>query len=150
MKFFRGIGKMMKPFVNFPAWMGWKQISSTSKGLKDTAKTLLETPKPTYRETFQEATRRFHLSEADLQEKMKRFRQTALMYCAMAAGLFLYALYLFFTLHFIAAFLSLIVTVLALILAFRQHFWYFQMKRRKLGCTFKEWFQGTFFGGSKA
>lgn len=147
MKIFRGIGKAIKPFVNFPAWMGLKQISSTGKGIQETAKTLLETPKATHRETFAEAMQRFHLSEADLQKQMKNFRQAALMYCAIALGLFMYALYLFISGHLIAGLLSLIITALALTLAFRQHFWYFEIKQRKLGCTIREWFQGTFLGG---
>ena len=81
MKFFRGIGKLVKPFVNFPGWMGWGQISSASKNIKDTTKSLLETPKTTRSETFTEAVQRMHLSEADLQKQMKNFRQAALMYC---------------------------------------------------------------------
>jgi intracellular multiplication protein IcmV len=44
---------------------------------------------------------------------------------------------------------SLVVTLIALILAYRYHFWYFQMKQRKLGCTFSEWYKQGLFGEKK-
>jgi intracellular multiplication protein IcmV len=41
-----------------------------------------------------------------------------------------------------AAIVSFIILWIALVLAFRYHFWYFQIKNRKLGCTVYEWYRG--------
>lgn len=146
MKIVRGIGKLAKPFVNFPQWMGWGQISSAGKTIKETGQSLFEKPKANRQESFEQAVARMHLSEKDLQQRMQTFLRMTMIYGAFALALFAYVIYLVITAHFAAAFLSLILTVLALTLAFRQHFWYFQIKQRKLGCTVKEWFNSTFRG----
>lgn len=145
MKIARGFGKVIKPLVNFPAWMGWKQIKDGAVAIKAISKTLVPSSKASRRkETFEQAVARLRLSEADLQQRMKQFRMMALLYLAMGVGLFAYAIYLFINFSFMAGLLSSVLTALALALFFRQHFWYFQMKQRKLGCTVKEWFYGLF------
>ena len=148
MKIVRGTGKLIKPFVNFPSWMGWRQISTTGTGIKETAKELLKTPKAKRQETFEEAIQRLRLTEADLQQRMRTYKQLIAFYAVIAVGLFGYAIYLLINLHLAAALLSFVLTLFALSLAFRQHFWYYQIKHRKLGCTIKEWFKGT-LGGVK-
>ncbi len=49
----------------------------------------------------------------------------------IAALIFVYALYHFYAGTFKAAFVSLTVMMVALALAFRYHFWYFQIKSRQ-------------------
>lgn len=153
MKVFRstvkGIVKVTKPLVNFPAWMGLNQILSTAKGIKNTAKGLVETTsKPVHDETFKEAIKRLHLSEKDIQQRQKTFYRNALIYAGIGLLLLGYAIYLVIGSHFAASFLSLVLFVLALALAFKQHFYYFQMKQRKLGCTVQDWLS-AFFRGTK-
>jgi intracellular multiplication protein IcmV len=140
MKIFRGISKVTKPFVNFPAWMGLKQISSSGKNIKETATALLRQTKSTRQETFEEAVKRLGLNEQILKQRQQMFFRMAVAYSVMALALFSYAVYLLITDHFAAGFMSLVLTVVLLTLAFRQHFWYFEIKQRRLGCTVKEWF----------
>lgn len=147
-KIMRGIGKVVKPVVNFPAWMGWRQIAGTGRDIKDLGKALLTKSTAKQSETFAEAMQRLHLSEQDIQQRAKLFFRMSCFYCAVAVALFIYVVYLLYTAHFAAAFLSLLLTVLSLALAFRQNFWYFQIKQRRLGCTVKEWLRFT-FGGAK-
>ena len=144
MKIMRGIGKVTKPFVNFPAWMGVKQIKAAGANIKDTAKSLLDQPKSTRTETFEQAVARLGLDEQTLKQRQQTFLRMAMFYAAIALGLFGYAIYLLVGANFLAGIMSLVLSLLALTLAFRQHFWYFQIKQRKLGCTVKEWFYNTF------
>ena len=58
-----------------------------------------------------------------------------------ACLIFVYAGYQFFYGSIKAFIVSLVVMLIALVLAFRYHFWYFQIKQRKLGCTFNEWYR---------
>jgi len=141
MKIVRGLGKLVKPFVNVPSWMGWKDLKSTGTNIKDTAKALLETEKAQRTETFQQAVARFGLNPEQLAQKQKDYLNAALLYSGIGIALFLYAVYLFIFGHLAAGFLTLVLTVLAAVLAFRQHFFYYQIKRHKLGCTIKEWFR---------
>lgn len=144
MKIIRGIGKVIKPLVNFPAWMGWNQIKVSGNTIKEAAKLLADQPKSHRQENFQQAIARLRLSEADLAQRMTFFKRMAFFYLLVAIGLFGYAVYMVIGEYWAAALLSTVLTVLAAVLALRQHFWYYQMKKRKLGCTLKEWWQDTF------
>lgn len=146
MKIVRGFGKMVKPFVNFPQWMGLGQITTVGKDIKDTTVSLLKQPKAVRQETFEQAIARLRLSEKDLQQRMQYFLRMTMFYCGVAVLLFIYAIYLMFTGELAAFFLSFVLTLMALSFAFRQHFWYFQLKHRKLGCTVKDWLNGAFGG----
>lgn len=151
-KIFRGIGRTIKPFVNFPSWMGWKQIAQGGSTIKTAAKSLMDNTSPDQpirrKETFEQAVVRLRLSPEDLKQRMKQFRMMAFLYGAIGLGLFVYTIILFINFSIMAGLLSVTLSALAFALAFRQHFWYFQMKQRKLGCTVKEWFHGT-FGGAR-
>jgi intracellular multiplication protein IcmV len=57
--------------------------------------------------------------------------------------LFAYMTYEIYFGYFLGALLSLVVAFLALALAFRYHFWFFQIKQRRLGCSVSEWFNQT-------
>ena len=100
-------------------------------------------------ESFDEAATKLNLSDAALMTKQKAlFRLSIVM--LIAAGLILsYAGYQLFYGSFPAVIVSLIVTLIALTLAFRYHFWYYQIKNRKLGCTFDEWFKQGLLGEKK-
>ncbi len=75
MKPFKFMGKAFKPFVNFPQWMGWKQINASSRDLKDLAKAVFriklektEDGKPV-EETFEQAMARLNITEEQLVER---------------------------------------------------------------------------------
>ena len=53
-----------------------------------------------------------------------------------------FSLYLLFSGFLLSCLLAIAVSILSLSQAFRYHFWYFQIKHRKLGCTFEEWREG--------
>jgi intracellular multiplication protein IcmV len=67
----------------------------------------------------------------------------------IAGLLFLtYTLYMILHLH-LGMILGLLVTALMMLFAYREHFWYFQMKTRKLGNTFKDWLSFVLRRGHK-
>src|SRR5262249_2762345 len=133
-------------FVNFPLWMGWKQIISSSQALKDLAKAVFrvkaenaEENQPV-KETFEQAVVRLNLNAEELAQRQKQFLKLAMLYSGLGLGLLTYAIYLFITTHFfLASIVTVILSMLMFTYAYRQHFWYFQIKSRKLGRTFKDW-----------
>ncbi|QLH41376.1 MAG: hypothetical protein HWD59_00655 [Coxiellaceae bacterium] len=140
MKVLRGIGKGIKGFVNFPRWMGLSQLTRTGKDITDIGKKLVNSKTTSKRqESFAEAMQRLKLTEKDVDERGRHFLLMARLYAVIGLALLIYTLYLFWQAHLMAAFMSLILTTLGFTLAFRQHFYYFQIKQRKLGCTIKEW-----------
>ena len=62
------------------------------------------------------------------------------MMVVLAVLILMYSVYLFIEGGHKGGIVALVVMFIALVLAFRYHFWYFQIKQRKLGCTIQEWF----------
>lgn len=148
----RRAGKIVKPFVNVPHWMGLSQIISQGKWIGRLAKDLTSTSKQTSitSETFDEAVNRYHLSEEELQRRQQNFLLLSIIYLIFAITVLIYVIYLVFYGTFLGCLMGLSVFVLALAFAFREHFHYFQMKERRLGCTLKDWVAYILRGKSHA
>lgn len=96
--------------------------------------------------TFTDAVTRMHLAETDLAIKQKALLRLSLLMCAIGLAIIVYSAYHFIYGSYRAAIVSLVVSMIAWVLAFRYHFWYFQIKERKLGCSFMEWFKQGLLG----
>ncbi len=90
-------------------------------------------------ETFEEAMQRLDLTEEDLIERQKEFTRLCYFFLALAMVVVAYALYAAFTGTMMSSLISFCLALYALTQAFRFHFWLFQIKNRKLGCSIKEW-----------
>lgn len=129
---------------NVREWVSYDEISYNGKWILESLKLLFSKPKKLNQqelnETFSDAATRLQLSEEDIASRTKHFLMTSVLYFAIAVLLFAYEIYLIFV---GAPFLSLIMNLALIALmtsyAYRENFWYMQMKKRKLGCTFDEW-----------
>lgn len=136
-----------KTFFNPRAWLGYDVVKSQSLFLYDLIKQIFVKPTPPENvETFEESMQRQNLTEEDIQEAGKTYFSYAILFLILGMISFIFGFYLLILHHtFYGWILSLSVTGLFLVQAFRFHFWYFQIKFRKLGCTFAEWKQGKPF-----
>lgn len=131
-------------FFNVKAWIAYDEIAYNGKWILDTFKLLFSKPKKLTREelneTFADAAARMELSEEDIKYRTKQFLLMTILYAAIAFILFGYEIYLLIA---GAPFLSLIMNLALIALmgayAYRESFWYMQMQKRKLGCTYEEW-----------
>lgn len=144
-----GISWAYKPAVNVKAWMGWDIIKNSSRYVYSLGKSLFVPQKAEGSESFAEALVRLNLTEADLKIRQQEFMRLFLIYAAMGVAIVLYSLYLFYNLSFMGGLLTLVVASLAFGLAFRYHFWMFQMKQRKLGCSVREWWHSQIDDSNK-
>lgn len=133
---------------NFKAWLGLHTIVANGKIIKELAVSAVNpsskeesAPK---KETFEACLQRLKISEAALQKKIKVSGQAALMYLLFSLPVLVYTFYIFHTGLYLSGFVCLMIFFLLLSRAFREHFNRFQMRRRKLGCTFAEWAADTF------
>ncbi len=94
---------------------------------------------PTSTTSFDDACRQFGLSKAELVAKQKNLLRLSLCMLLLSCAFLAYSIYHMVNGTLLAFFPSLTLAVVSLALAFRYHFWYFQIKQRKLGCTFNEW-----------
>jgi len=97
-------------------------------------------------ETFEQAVARMGLSETDIEARKTLFMRQTLLYFGLGLAVVGYGLMLAFDKSVIGMFMCFGVSLVAFANAFRAHFWFFQTKHRKLGCTFKEWLNGSLGG----
>ncbi|HVV69295.1 MAG TPA: type IVB secretion system protein IcmV [Gammaproteobacteria bacterium] len=141
-KLFTGLGRAFFPFRNPKRMVGWDQLKdSFNSFVRDPAKEVWDRKQKrvVIKETFEEALVRLNLSEEMVVERRKTFLRTALFFVGVALVLFVYTMYLLFSGLFLATFIGCVLVVIALALAFRDHFWYTQMKHRRLGLSFSDW-----------
>lgn len=133
---------MIKNITNtLKSALGTEQLKSQTGGLKQIAHEIFSSPnkaeiKP---ETFQEALTRLNLTEADLERRKLQFFKLARIYIVLAIIIFIYMIYLLI----VKAFLPVLACLGLLLIVFSQYFrcsfWLYQIRERRLGCTFREW-----------
>ncbi|MHB1946837.1 MAG: type IVB secretion system protein IcmV [Gammaproteobacteria bacterium] len=134
-----------KTFFNPRAWLGYDYVKAQSLGLFGTIKLLFgakieEGPQD---ETFEQAKQRLNLTDEDIATTEMNYLLLTAFYASVGFVIVCAAFYLLITDASYAAFiLALALSTVLFGQAFRSHFWYFQIKSRKLGCTFDEWRKG--------
>jgi intracellular multiplication protein IcmV len=130
---------LIKRVFNPRKWMGYDEVKQSGHQVMDMARNLTTVRKPTRKETFEESVKRQNLTEKDLKARMKALFITSWVYLGFGIALFFYGLYALTYLSLFAVLVCFILSAIALALAYRDSFFYFQMKKRKLGCTVAEW-----------
>ena len=125
--------------VRVDKWVSLDYLSETADNFKVILLDSVIPKKGTYSETFEEAMQRLELTEADLRQREKEFTQLFYFFLGLSIAIILYALYLSFTSSMITTLIAFCLSIYTLAQSFRFHFWLFQLKNRKLGCTIKEW-----------
>lgn len=139
MQIIQGVKRILKPLVDFPTWMGYRMLIDNGKSVIEGVKDLFIPAKPQRTESFEEAINRLGLTNKNIDSQKKIFLALSLFWGLIAIGAFIYASSLFLNGGFKGGLFALALTFLAVILCFRYHFWYFQVKQRLLGASFKLW-----------
>lgn len=140
MRVIRGFfGFIGRHFLNVRRWTSYDFLKTSAVDVYSSGKTVFKGPTIEKPESFDEALKRLNLSENDVTHRYNNCRKTAIIFFVITIVLVLYTLYLLYHGVFMGAILSLAVTVLVGLHAFKYHFWMFQIKHRKLGCTLDEW-----------
>lgn len=135
-----------KTYFNPRAWLGYDYLKFQTLFLSSYIKAVFAKPIPAIEETFEEAMQRLNLTESDIQTTMQNFFIYSIVFLSLGIATLLFSFYLLISDSAILGWiLGMAITSLLLTQAFRYHFWYFQMKFRKLGCTYAEWWQGKPF-----
>jgi intracellular multiplication protein IcmV len=130
-----------RAFINVKSWLAFDDVKGYGKIVSSLAKDVFKRKQPEHNETFAEAIKRLNLTETDLVAKAKQFLLLAAIYVGAAILAFGYLIYLFYTGHLLPTILVIVLIMIFLSCALREHFWYMQIKQRKLGCNFKDWTQ---------
>lgn len=136
-----GFFKALFSGFNVKRWLdvdGLKRNGETVGGLyKDVFKNKKNDDE--FKGSFKDTMQHFGLSEDDIKKRMRQALYMVYGCLAISLVLFIYMLHLFMHGFVIAGMVCFMLDFLLWSYAFREHFNYFQMKKRKLGCSFKEW-----------
>ncbi|MCH9689369.1 MAG: type IVB secretion system protein IcmV [Gammaproteobacteria bacterium] len=100
-------------------------------------------------ESFKAAQGRLNLTDGQILEQQRALFRMSILMLLIAVGLFWYGIYQVFYGSMIGLLLTCSVILITLTLAARYHFWYFQIKVKKLGCSWKTWLHEGLLGGRK-
>lgn len=138
MKATRRIGRVIKPFVNFPRWMGLSMLLANGKAIVNMLKEM-KIYRPAIRsESFEQAKQRLRLTDEDIKSRIRNCLILSVIYYLSTLAFLLYTLYMIFH-GCIGMIVGLLITILMAVFAYREHFWYFQLKTRSLGNSFHDW-----------
>lgn len=123
------------------SWLGVDQIKATTKNIASLGRNVVTPEQADYVETFDDALMRLGITNEVLQQRVKEFNRLMIIFIFVAAAIFSYSVFIVFKHKNIMGFImGFAITLYALTHAFRYHFWVYQIKHKKLGCTLREWF----------
>ncbi|STX40969.1 intracellular multiplication protein IcmV [Legionella donaldsonii] len=137
---------IFKRIFNVRWWLDFDRLKSFTMYLANGFKRMFVPQQNAKGESFENAMARLNLSEKDLIAKQSALHRLSILMCGAALFIFAYAVYHLFYGSYRAVIVSLVIMMIALVLAFRYHFWYFQIKERKLGCSISEWYRQGLMG----
>ncbi len=126
------VKRSFKSLVDVRKWIAWDDMKTGGKSVVGMAKDLFARPESAGPETFTEATERLQLTDKDLIQRMRTYLHLTIIYLLMAAALSAYMIYAIVTSHWLTTFMCLILAALLTAYAFRSHFWYTQIKQKKI------------------
>ncbi len=138
--------KLVEPATTIPKQIDYQRLASATRTLFDFLKNLFTPTKATRKESFEEALVRLRVSEEALSSIARNFYWFAYGYLGFCILLVGYAGYLVHKHAYVSAGSAFIIACVVLAYAFRKRFWYFQIKTRRLGYTFKEWLYADLLG----
>ncbi|MBT4963833.1 MAG: hypothetical protein HOI53_05285 [Francisellaceae bacterium] len=138
----KSTGKILGVFVNIRAdqWFGFSDHKRNTKYITTRAKELFSVEQANRTEEFEEAMRRLNISDEQLQSTDRYYSKLVYLFVTMATILLAYAFYqIFIYKSLLSTIMVFSLSLYSLVFAFRYHFWRFQLRSRKLGCSFRDW-----------
>ena len=134
-------GKLLRSIFNPRVWMDYDQVRDSTKYLKDGIENIY-TLKEKVRgdQSFEEAIREQGIDPDHIELQKKSLLRISLFMVVISIGVFIYAALHLVNKNFHASAASFVIFLVVLSMAFRYHFWYYQLKAKRLGCTVREWF----------
>lgn len=134
--------------LNVKRWVGMDHIKENGRTIGKLFKTVMKNgPKETtHPESFKEAMHRYNMTEKDLKARMKTAKKIITFSLVVSAAVLLYLFYLIAHHRIIPSFVCFMMIFLLLAYGFREHFNLYQMRQRRLGCSFKEYFNSLLKG----
>lgn len=143
MSFFSSAKNLGSYVFNFRVgkWLDYDMLRRSTSKIVSITRTTFSPEQAERTETFEQAMERLNLTEAELQQRQVEFSSLLVIYILIAAAIFSYSVWIVYAnKNIMGFFMGFCITIFALSHAFRYHFWIYQIKHRKLGCSLRDWF----------
>lgn len=133
---------LFKRVINVNAWVDAPRLKAFTLYLYNGFKKMFIPQKPQTPDiSFEEMAARLNLNPDEL--RLKAAGLFRLCITMLLCGLFflIYCIYSLVAQHYAAAIISFVVVFVCVAFSFRYHFWYFQIKERKLGSSINDWYE---------
>jgi intracellular multiplication protein IcmV len=131
-----------KSLFNLRVWFAVDHVRSGAGFIRSLSKQLissLDQPKRPNQE-FEQAVVEQGLSPQQVELAQRNYFRNALFFLILGVLFAINSMYLIYQQMLLSGAVSFAVTLMTFVFSLKSHFWYFQIKNRKLGCTFKEWY----------
>ena len=129
-----------RSMVDFSTWMGTDSIKANGQAIGTIFERVRNYTPSGRVETFDEAMKRLGLDEEALNKRKRQCLLSGWLFVAFSLSLFVYSFSLLLHDHLVSFFIAFLLALIAGLTAYREGFWYYQMTKRKLGCSHKEFF----------
>lgn len=138
-------------YFNFKDWIDLKRTKEISNYFLNIFKKFFVPQKINQAQVraFDDVVKEMGLTEEDISKKFVTFKRMYRVMLFSAVFFYVYSLYEILYGGILAVMVAVVLAFVCLALAFRYHFWYFQVKKRKLGCSIKDWFRESFMDGGR-
>lgn len=120
-------------------WVSWDFVADNTKKNIDVVKSVFSIEAPKRRENFTQAMHRHGITQHEVEKIRKRYLLFSYFFLTLGLGILFYALQGLYEGRFGQFFGSFCLTMFIFSMSFRYNFWAFQIKMKKLGCTFAQW-----------
>lgn len=122
-------------------WIDLHSLQNSTCYFWNHLKSLFNIKKPKYTESFEEAVDRMALSPETLTKQSLYFRKLSLLFLVMTIALIIYAAALYRFNNWTGSIICFSLSLYAVSLAFRFHFWHLQISQKKLGLNIREYYR---------
>ncbi len=129
--------------LRFSEWLAVDSLRHIAQQIAAMGKDLVVLNRTKPAASFKQAQKKLGLTAAQLLQQQTRLAALCGFMLLLASITFGYAFYQLWYGSLQAVIITLVLVFILLGFAFRYHFWFIQLKEKKLGLTLQEWFNHT-------
>jgi intracellular multiplication protein IcmV len=126
-------------YIRPKQWISWDLFKASSLNTYNILKDVYRVPTASKIESFNQAVIRHQLNELQIETIKNRFYFFSMFFLMCSIGIFIYALEGFLHQQIMKGIVASCLVLFLAAQSFRYHFWYFQICKKKLGCTLTDW-----------
>lgn len=131
-----------RTFFSPRSWLDFDMVKDNTTTVIGLFKDTFRRETPARTETFEQALKRLNISSEEVENVKLNYLSFAIFFLLIGFVLVGFGIYFLLKFYILDFLLALGISAILFAQAFRFHFFYFQIKHRKLGCTFEEWRTG--------